>query len=90
MENRMAIAKIEDREVEVIVRQTKNEPVILLELSKEEASTLYDILKRIGGCPDTTRRKYAQSIFDAMAKATGHSRWDSATDVRDKSSIYFT
>lgn len=40
-------------------------PTVLI-LDDEEAKTLHRILCRVGGCPDTSRRKYADSIRHAL------------------------
>ena len=37
-----------------------------LELSREETRTLFELLEYVGGSPDTTRRKYAQAIYQAL------------------------
>ena len=37
-----------------------------LRLDRNEAETLYDILGKIGGSPEKSNRKYAQSILEAM------------------------
>lgn len=40
-----------------------------LELSKEEASTLLDVLKRVGGNATTSRRKYSEAVLAALVDA---------------------
>lgn len=45
---------------------TKTEITYTIVLSEDEANTLVDILARIGGLYETTRRRYADSIFQAL------------------------
>lgn len=63
---------------------------LTLQLTGEEAKTLFDILCRIGGDPKKSRRKYAQSILDAIEKETD---WQTGLDKNDMDktnrSIYF-
>ena len=56
----MASANIHTKQVEktVIVQ----EEIVTLELSREEAQLLTDVLSRIGGCPRNSRRKFATEI----------------------------
>ena len=54
------MAKLEKREV------TKE--VYNLELEQEELDALYLILRRVGGCPETSYRKYSNRIFDTIVK----------------------
>ena len=42
---------------------------VTLDLSMEETYFLFDVLSRIGGHPDFSRRKHAQSIIFALHKA---------------------
>lgn len=60
---------------------------VMMTLTSEEANTLRDILANIGGCPDSSRRKYAEAIAEALdgAGITGTQR----RDLRNGSSIYF-
>jgi hypothetical protein len=44
----------------------KTEPTVILELSGKEAQTLVDVLALSSGYPMSTRRKYADSILNAM------------------------
>ena len=41
------------------------EAVHTLTLSQEELSTLRDVLGRVGGCPENSRRKYSNAIRQA-------------------------
>jgi len=41
-------------------------PAVVLELSGEEAQTIYDILYKVGGDPGKTRRKFASAILRAL------------------------
>lgn len=52
------MAKLEKREV------VKN--VYSLELEQEELDALYLILRRVGGCSETSYRKYSDRIFDVI------------------------
>ena len=49
------------------VAQTVTE--VSLDLNMEETYFLFDVLSRIGGHPDFSRRKHAQSIIFALHKA---------------------
>jgi hypothetical protein len=51
-----------------------------LELSKDELTTLFAILARIGGATKTTRRKHANTISAAIATVLGPDNWDT-TDL---------
>jgi hypothetical protein len=57
-------AKAEVVELEnVIVEKVK---CVNLTLTMEQAETLYDIVHKISGSPDKSRRKHADSIFGAL------------------------
>ena len=45
------------------------EEKIVLELSKEEAETLQEILARIGGSPEFSPRKHCDSVHSALNNA---------------------
>lgn len=62
----MATAKIETKEVSVITTTTKEVQVLTLELSVEEVKAIYTILRKIGGSPDTSARKYIDSVYAAL------------------------
>lgn len=49
------------------------EPVITLTMSKDEAETLRDVLGRVGGNPNTTRRKHAFEVLVALTEVIGAS-----------------
>ena len=57
-------------------------------LSGDEAITLCDILNRIGGCPDTSRRAHTDAILWALEKINIGTT--NRKDIRPDSSIYFT
>ncbi len=62
---------------------------VTLTLTEAEAQTLADILGMIGGHPLTTRRKYAESISDALHSVGFDNQ--SPSDVCDeRRRIYFT
>ena len=44
---------------------------VTLELNEDEAKTLRDILYLVGGDPQTSRRRYAQSVERALAGVLG-------------------
>ena len=60
------------------------EAVHTLTLSQEELSTLRDVLGRVGGCPQKSRRKYS----DAIRQATG-TNGVPAEDIEKSGAIYF-
>jgi len=39
---------------------------IVLNLTKEEAQFLYDVLQTVGGCPKHSRRKFEEGISDSL------------------------
>jgi hypothetical protein len=47
----------------------KTQTVVTLELSGEEALTLGLILGKVGGSPTQSRRKYVDSVYNALHKA---------------------
>lgn len=49
--------------------------VVELRLTLDEAETLVDILYHIGGNPETTRRRYADSISDALNEVGFTAHW---------------
>ena len=53
--------------VEVI--KVEKVPAYTLELSKDEAETLFALLGFVGGEPQTTARKYASEIYDVLEGA---------------------
>ena len=58
---------------------------VTLDLTAEEAQTLYDVLRNVGGCPKKSRRRYASSVLDAMEEIGYESHQNDA-----KGSIDFT
>jgi hypothetical protein len=48
---------------------TEMETVVELQLTPEEATVLYTILKRVGGSPSTSSRKHADSMLNAIVDA---------------------
>ena len=50
----------------------------ILSLSEDEARTLRDILGRVGGDPNYSRRKHKQVIFNALYDELG---WDDPPDL---------
>lgn len=59
---------------------------VLLELSKEEAETLQLVLYRVGGTPETTRRKHADAIIKALRHHAGVSpEHDTAHEISNGS-----
>lgn len=77
---------IEERVIEVV--EEVETSVVNLELSGEEADLLVDILSRIGGNPERTRRGIADRIHEALEDAgvTGAGRDDIDSNHR---AIYF-
>lgn len=66
-------------------------PGYTLELTAEEASTLVTVLSNIGGCPETSPRRYVKAILDGLVlakvprlgsfeKGTGAPYFESFTD----------
>lgn len=60
---------------------------VTLTMSAEEAETLADILRYIGGSFETSRRKHADAISRALKKAKV--RATAGEDIQEKSAIYF-
>ena len=75
------------------VAQTVTE--VSLDLNMEETYFLFDVLSRIGGHPDFSRRKHAQDIIFALHKAIPDelNGRTSATDIMRETvvpgSLYF-
>lgn len=44
---------------------------VVLTLSKEEAQTLLDVMRKIGGSPQGSRRKYTASIEEVLSSVEG-------------------
>ncbi|MGI5245470.1 ribosomal protein L7/L12 [Dactylosporangium sp. CA-139066] len=65
----MTTAKREIREIEVKTVETK--PVIVLELSEEEARTLHVIYAFVGGSPEASPRGHMQAIGEALGAVFG-------------------
>lgn len=84
----MAIGEVKTVDVQKTV--TVKEKQLVLTLSDEEAKTLNLILNRVGGDPNKSRRKYADSIHNAMGsyKYTSSSKDDDFIDKRNRA-IYF-
>jgi hypothetical protein len=62
--------------------------VTVLYLSNEEAQVLCDIASRVGGCPDTSRRRLTDNVADALY-GVGF-RFTDSTDLADGlSRLYF-
>lgn len=61
-----------------------------LSLSMDEAKTLHDILRKVGGDPDTTRRGHAQDILLSLRDVLDNG-WATAfyEDMDQASRIYF-
>lgn len=60
----MAKVTMSKETVEKVVKVEQK--VYTLTLSLEELEAVGVVLARVGGSPDTTRRKHTQSVFDAM------------------------
>lgn len=80
----MATAELKDIEEFVEVKQIKRivTKKYVVEMSQEEVQFLVDLLGRVGGSPDCSRRKYASSIFDALSKLQGISFPSGAYDIK--------
>lgn len=63
----MASAKKIALKVEKVV--TVMETVVELQLTPEEATVLYTILKRVGGSPQNSSRKHSLSMLNALGDA---------------------
>lgn len=63
---------------------------VSLELSKEEAILLRDVLHIVGGSPVNSRRRHAQSIMSALVPVVGTRLHPTVTDMAAYAhSIYF-
>lgn len=62
----MAKSTIKVEAVEKTVVVTENVETITIEIDRKEAETLIDVLGHISGCPEYSRRKYTQSVYDAI------------------------
>lgn len=61
---------------------------VQLDLSIEEAEVLVTILHRVGGNPETSKRKYTDSILSALTGRGIEDRYDG--EISDKThAIYF-
>lgn len=80
----MANVEVKDVEEFVEVKQIKKFIVkkYILEMSREEAQFLIDLLGHVGGSPYTSRRKYSASIFDALEKTQSLSFPSGAQDIK--------
>lgn len=63
-------------------------PNVQLELTPEEAQTLLDITRNIGGNPTETRRKHSDSIASAL-RSVGYTSNSRPYDIESNSSFYF-
>ncbi len=77
------VEKIPPKPVESELRYT-------LELNHGEAQTLVAILRNVGGCPKTSRRKHAIGVLEAL-RAVGVDTFVSTTYLFEdgKSVLYF-
>lgn len=65
---------------------------VSLELSKEEAILLRDVLWTVGGSPVDTRRRHAQSVLSALVPVVGTRLHPKVTDMSTPTyahNIYF-
>jgi hypothetical protein len=62
----MARAEKKMETVTRMVEVEKEEEVVQLTLSKEEAKALHMLLRKVGGCPDTSLRKYTEAIESSL------------------------
>jgi hypothetical protein len=64
-------------------------PTIELLITEEEARFIKDVMSNIGGDSETSRRRFANSISDALG-TLGFKTSDNVADIADSaSSIYF-
>lgn len=65
---------------------------VVLRLTRDEADFLADILDRVGGNPEKSRRRYQHEISDALVGAgiRGTSYGDVSATEGGPGSIYFT
>ncbi len=62
---------------------------ITLLLTPEEAQFLYDVMCRIGGDPEKSRKRYADTIIEGL-KANGIKGWNPPDDIdKMQRAIYF-
>lgn len=84
----MATATLTTTPIEVTV--TRHEGTVTLVLTKDEAKTLRAVTSKIGGEPDTSRRKHMNAIARALIKV-GYSGYDTSdmepTNIRFKDSV---
>ena len=74
-----------------MAKASKTEKIVSevsITLSGDEANTLCDILDRVGGCPDTSRRAHADAILWALKRLNIGTT--NCKDIRPDSDIYFT
>jgi len=64
-------------------------PVVTLSLTEDEAKTLADILSCIGGSPSTTRRRFTQSIANALADAGYTYNFEEITDLSPNAKVIY-
>jgi hypothetical protein len=55
---------------------TVTSPGIQLTLSMDEAQTILELTRCVGGCPERTRRKFSQLVALALVNAGVHSPED--------------
>jgi hypothetical protein len=84
----MATVKRETKEIEVVVK--KIEPVIILELTEEEAQTVHDVFRKVGGDPRHSRRKHTQVIHDQLRQLGFRSDDDSKGPADIFAASFFT
>jgi hypothetical protein len=53
---------------------TVEEERYTLTLNKDEARALYDVLRRVGGNPDRSRRGHAEAVYSPLSEALGLAR----------------
>ncbi len=74
--------------VEERVETVRLREVVVLTLTQEEADTLRTVLRFVGGCPHTSRRRHASAVAAALDKA---GCVGSEADVgRPRGGVYFT
>jgi hypothetical protein len=59
----MASAVKQERKVREVVEQ---EEAVVLTLTAEEARTLLDVMRAVGGCPFKSRRRHTQNVMLAL------------------------
>lgn len=77
-------AKIIVKEVEsvVMVPHVTTSRRYILEMSKDEAQTIMDILMFVGGNPERSRRGHCQSILSVLYSAIGLSGSSNRDDLK--------